>query len=1669
MFQRLNLLYLSVLSLLLMGSLAAEEPAWGTWLENAAEAKSIAHTYNRPIIAVFGSLACEHCNSFDDKIIGSKSVEQFAAENKLVLFHKRGSINTVIKKQLMDQVPEATGDMPYVLILKVRENADLITDSKYAFNADQVEIVRSITFDRLAGINYPTVRSTINGVTISKEASWNGAEFNSLIASFFPNQFWGKDMVSETEPGEEPDPTDPDDPDQPEVKDNWGVWLENVAEAKRQAYENNRPLVAVISATSCTHCNNFEARIQKSTSTVVTDFARQNRLVLCYKRGNISSDVKEELMKQVPGYTSVTPYLLILKVKDGANLTDDNRSALNADQVEILRSIPFDRLAGINYPFVKNTINGVEISDQYNWTCEEFVELIKTFFPNTQGLPLTATPEGYEDAIDLGVVYDNETFPPAGNDSQWTRASGVIEMPADGGTHWFKFTGRPGQRYGLFATHGDETAIPATMPAMSFAMAAFASADGVAPQFPEIATWSFDGFDGLNRGFRFLTPSDDGADTSQRTYYLRLTATPGASAAAISYNLRIRHYAETSPAKGAESRPLWTGAEPGKWSMDYDDALRRAASDGRHVLVNVTAVTWCPYCTAVEHRFVCSEAFKAATANTYLVTLDNRRRSGYGPSLLTEDFTGGYLKTHGIDAATAEAKLAANKALQESLVLPPNRVPADGWPNGKVGYPTFIYCRVEGTAAAPVLVPVGRFSSAPADGEAAAARLAALKAMADAGLREDSGYAETSTLAFGQLASGSAAVALAPNDATAWLKFNVSGGLPWRFSLAPVADSGVTLTLTAYAADGTTTLATVSGKLSEGLELPVISPTDGSHWLKVTAASLSDLTSLTIAYEQRPLTGALSMDAAELYVPRDATTVKVPVRLKLYQPLSGTLRFTYSVKAAETNGLDAGWFTAVAASTLVWDASQTTRTLNVSLNVPSSAAAWAGTKELLVTLEAIDGDGCSIQAPRQTVIRVCATPQFAPKPAEAAWTLYQGLTSTIDLPVCAPSAKEPDLSGLQLPEGMRLENHLNDRANPRLTLTGKPTAVTAAPLTSTIRLLAADGTVSDKMTFSLSVAELNHPALTATAFTAALVDAANVAGDIDALLSITRATDGLALALASPYSETTQTVTVPDWSRYDATSRELKLDAAFGDGTAVSVAAAQDGTGSVTVTIASGEQLTGALCLATPTPAEYTGRYTVAIRPAGEYTGITLGWMTLDVAADGLATSAITLYDGSTVRVPVITTPVWECSTGGGLYFYAPLYWSSSLKQSVGKVCGLLTIVPRSKRDPAVNDAWISACGETDALWLDLTGDSHPINPCGTLYDGSKSLTATVGVSLFTFVAEAPADGSAIVPSSVTLTETLDSAYLAPTGSGLLTVHLDRLTINHDDGTFTGTLNVLVKDAETLQLTPVEAPMSGVITPVSQDCCSVSELVAVGYGSYTFGGVQRSLRIFPHTATPAAAPSATSDDLDTEAKTHRVTLTASSAGVLMLRLDDGNLYHAALTDGTATVTLDATTPWHLITLPSSETISESAPTLLANRLGSETLTIGTTADGEDAGDAPRLHVGWNLVGVPATLAVPAGVRFSNAVCFEATNNILTQPDSLVPGRAYWLYVRPNATVTLEATCLGAPLSGSDEETGIGWHARAWTEGAQGWFWNGSRFVQSLESPTPYTGLWQQAD
>ena len=875
-----------------------------------------------------------------------------------------------------------------------------------------------------------------------------------------------------------------------------------------------------------------------------------------------------------------------------------------------------------------------------------------------------------------------------------------------------------------------------------------------------------------------------------------------------------------------------------------------------------------------------------------------------------------------------------------------------------------------------------------------------------------------------------------------------------------------------YDETGLSLLASQTANLADGLNMTFLPRETGKFWLKIATAEKIPLTSITITCSLEDKDNILSMKQDEFFITKKQTKISIPIHIDMLMPTGEDITFTYSVLASNHNPLDSKYFETISNRTMIWnDKNATEQNLDVFIQEIPDNETWNGTKDIVVTISG--GNHCVAQSPYQAVIRVCATPQFAPKPAETAWTLYQGLTTTIDLPVCAPSSKAPDPYVLQLPKGMSLENHLDDSANPRLTLTGKPTAVTAAPYSSTLRLLADDGTVSDTLTFTLSVAALDHPALDATAFTAALTDAASAAGDIDGLLSITRAADGLKLTLASPYSSAPQTVTVPDWSRYDATTRELKLDAAFADGTALTVAAAQDGIGIVTVTIASGKKLTGTLCLATAIPNEYTGRYTVAVRPAKEYTGLTLGWMTIDIDANGLASSAITLYDGTTVSVPVIATPVWDGATGGGLYFYAPLYWSSTFKQFTGKVCGLLTIVPVSKRDPAVNDAWISACGDTAALWLDASivkQVKHAINPCGTLYDGSKSLTETVGVSTFTFVAESPSDGSAVVPSSVALTESLDGAQLVTAGDGLLASLVGDLTINATDGTFTGTLNVLVPEAGTGQLKSVEADMSGIITPVTQDCCSVSMLVAVGYGSYTLNGKQRCIRVFPHTATPGAAPNVIAGDLDTSAETHSVTLTAQAPGVLMRRLDSGNLYHAALTDGTATVTLDATTPWHLITLPSSETISESAPTLLANRLGNETLTIGTTADGEDAGDAPRLHVGWNLVGIPATLAVPAGVRFTNAVCFEATS-VLSQPDSLVPGHAYWLYVKPNATVTLDATPLTAPLAPSDEPHTSGWRCRAWTKGAQGWFWNGSRFVQnqSVKEPSPYMGMMTQEE
>ena len=289
-------LYLILISSLPL--LHATEYAWGTWLSNAATAKRIALENNRPIIIVIGSENCSICDKFDNYIITSQEIRNFAIKNKLVLVEKKGYISTVVYQDWIAKITENNYKPPFILIAKVKEDANLINNDSSAFSSSEIELLVSKKLQRIAAFNYPPNNETINGVSIPSEMAWSGESFLSVISSFFPNQYWDSNLISNIEnpdpvPNPEPepplDPTPDPDPgiDQPDNDNEWGVWLNNAATAKRLAFENNRPIIIAVGSENCSRCDKFDDNI--ITSTEFKNFARQNKLVLFKKSGYIST------------------------------------------------------------------------------------------------------------------------------------------------------------------------------------------------------------------------------------------------------------------------------------------------------------------------------------------------------------------------------------------------------------------------------------------------------------------------------------------------------------------------------------------------------------------------------------------------------------------------------------------------------------------------------------------------------------------------------------------------------------------------------------------------------------------------------------------------------------------------------------------------------------------------------------------------------------------------------------------------------------------------------------------------------------------------------------------------------------------------------------------------------------------------------------------------------------------------------------------------------------------------------------------------------------------------------------------------------------------------------------------------------------------------------------
>ena len=176
----------------------------------------------------------------------------------------------------------------------------------------------------------------------------------------------------------------------------------------------------------------------------------------------------------------------------------------------------------------------------------------------------------------------------------------------------------------------------------------------------------------------------------------------------------------------SEIVPQWSGAVPGEWTFDYQNALSNAKAEGRYTLMLFSAMWWCPHCQPLEKNVLVTDAFRAYVQENgfYLTVLDFPYRDGVSNWCWLWDPD--YRQAAGIGEWTPQDvsdELIARFAFQDSWTkggaVTTNRNVlveiGDGVTNltdrvdiprtvyHRVGYPTIIVVKPDGTEA-------GRFS-----------------------------------------------------------------------------------------------------------------------------------------------------------------------------------------------------------------------------------------------------------------------------------------------------------------------------------------------------------------------------------------------------------------------------------------------------------------------------------------------------------------------------------------------------------------------------------------------------------------------------------------------------------------------------------------------------------------------------------------------------------------------------------------------------------------------------------------------------------------------------------------------------------------------------------------------------------------------------------------------
>lgn len=1661
-----------LVSILLAVSAHVQALDFGEWTSNVKQAKTLALQTNRPIFVVANSFNCTHCDNLNDRALETDVFKAFARKNQIVLFRTDDSLIelSMAITNTYASLCHYGSVSPHIFLFHVKSTANLNNTSSTAFSKSEVDLAKvtwATSETPYCGKQFLS-STTVFGIPLGREDYWNSTIVGNLLAKFFPNDYWNSPLqypditnMDKEDENYDPDaqPDDPDDPVTPDPTptpisgdwqdlDKWdGIWVTNVANAKKYALENNRPLFAVINAYNCTHCDNLKYNALETSEFL--KFASDNKIVL-FKTTDQSLSLANHVVDKYAStchYNSVSPHLFLFKVKDGANVTSTSDTALDPSQVDLVQvtwstsEIPY---CGKNF-VASTSIFGVRIGAESSWSAPLVENVIQKFFPNTGWdtiTPEATGPGGYEDAVAMPRI-PNQSNPPgtSGYSDKWYSYVSSINLAKGTSVQtWFTFRGDGGKRY-WFNTHVLPTAAAGTG---TYSMTAeIYAASGDKPATSPLYTLQSNNLENFSKGFVFDAPSNSGIG---KTFYLRLIGTSSSSSSKLPvFDLQV-HETTSSPSIGSVTNPRWSGAAKGTWTMDLDKAMELACKTNTPLLIYFSGVAWCPHCINMEHNTFSQSSFTSALSNYYAVVLENQRRSpagdteypGYGPSLLVDDSSKGYLTANSLSASEGQAKLQANMNVQKSLLLPGKT---------KIGYPTLMLCRVTQQGSSYNLDPVGRFGED--DGDTAAKALAMLQRLTtlyQAGYSESAAYPEHSSLELDT--SGNSQSIPVSDFAVTWLRFTLFAGetVEVTGSASPV-QKGATITYSILDNDYIPLMTTESMDLSQPSSFRFTWPENETKelWLKVTTTGQTDVTTLSLTATSSIIVSELKIPDSKIIVNRREKMVQIPLSLVVHHPefLDDTpVSFYYRVMPAKAGQSDQpapeNYFDGTVWKEYIWDdLSQTTMTIPVGIHVPQGEEAWDDTVDFVIAFQDGGTPTCTIPENAYAIVGITTYPVFLECATE--YNLFVGLNTVLDFPICPSDyMKVATVSPSKLPAGMTFVDNSNDPDNPRLTIKGTPTEATSKKVNLGLIYNDGDNLNSTNLSVTLNVSEIDNDLISKKAFSG-VFRTANEVGIAGSLFIMKEPEGTLAITVSTGQAPQPLTTRVSSW-QYDSDTQALTADTTFDNGSTLRISISQD-VRSAVFTSAQGTLFQCSdLQPVTATPEQYAGMYNVALRQYNDLVGLSEGWIHMNIDADGIVSMKIMTYVHETVYD--FTTCVTDGASDGVLSFFVPYF---SQGNYFSKVCGVMNIVPKSARSSQEILSWVSACSDNDCLFA-YDDAVVLLKICGTVFDSSKTITECLGQSQATLVLEIPNTEEALVSHIVPMEETEKFVFTPQEDDRILTSADNQMIINEADGTFTMPAFVLQRKKNQSSLTKVPVEIKGIVIPTSLDCCGADSNIAIAYGYYRYpaqnGNIYRVYfrPTYPHTSMPT--PTLSIDTLedgviyaDYSVKTTDPEYDDDDLTDQAIILCNSNNQYYAFTNGQ--ILLPGTGNWLVTALDKNALYSESSITPLG---GIVEVTYGTTMQ---EGEIP-LTPGWNLIGIPYGLTIMPETTMldkngkpASLMTLDAASNCYVFANEIQSGNAYWLFARSGDSFHFSALEIASSNTTSDFIPN-GWSMKAYS-------------------------------